>query len=131
MKIGKFLDQIALTIAPALPEALAERIAAKHVMRARRVAWEREFAHRAALLRAARGEPNYHARSHIPVMLPPAPPLPGQEISTGEDDPVHPERPPESGAFARLVANELSTYAAGREQFIVLLGRLYSGRFSS
>jgi hypothetical protein len=126
-----FLDQIALTVAPVLPDALAERLAAKHLMRARRVAWEREFAHRAALLRAARGEPHYRARSHIPVMMPPAPLLPGNEISTGEQDPVLLEPPPESGAFARLVEQELSAYATGREQFLALLNRLYPGRLPS
>lgn len=128
MKIAEFLDQIALTVAPALPDALAERIASKHLMRARRAAWQREFAYRADLLRTVRGEPHYRARTHIPVMMPPAPPLPGNEFSTSEDDPVLPEPPPESGAFARLVEQEFSTYVQGRADFIAQLNRLYPGR---
>jgi hypothetical protein len=116
----------------AIPALIVPSITEKHRQRAKRIAWEREFEHRAALIYRARGEPGWRARSRMAVSMPPAPPLPGQQLSIGEDDPLPaPDPPPETGAFVRLVEQELSAYAASREQFIVQLNRLYPGRLPS
>jgi hypothetical protein len=122
------LARIASALRRALPAVVQPKITERHRQQARRIAWEREFEHRAALVHAARGDAGWRARSCQAVSMPPAPLLPGDELSTGEHDVVTPQPSAPPAEFQRLIEEALGAYDESRALFIAQLNRLYPGR---
>jgi len=99
----------------------------RHRLRARRMAWFEEAAHRAALTRQALGDPTWQPRALIALMMPPCPYDPdGPTIHFGESPPA--EVAPDSVRFRRMVAEEREAHAASREALLALLRRMHPGR---